>query len=188
MRSVLRALAVAAAVLICARASAEVREERRWVASGVIGWNDLGGAGAMFTYRATPHFSADLAAGFSFFGTKIGIRGMAQLLRSSFTPVAGLGLMLGAGTNGSPLGLMNDDNTLITTRIGRSPFLIGVAGVEYAAPGGFTMRALAGWAQLVGGNVEILSGSPGPNLTRTLRLFFGSGLVIELSFGGAFSF
>src|SRR5882724_6267228 len=68
-----------------------IRARRKLALLGELGWNGLAGFGPMLTFHADPHFSLDLAAGFSLLGLKAGVRGRYNFVTDPFTPFLGVG-------------------------------------------------------------------------------------------------
>ena len=97
---------------------------------------------------------------------------------------AATGLLYGAGLRGPQA--EGAGGTAFTYRIGESPFLQLVAGVEYQAARGFSFGVAAGYARLLQENLDVLSGSPSEADLSALRRRTGSGPVASIALGHAF--
>jgi hypothetical protein len=69
-----------------------------------------------------------------------------------------------------------------------APLAQAVAGVAYTAPGGFSLVASLGWAELLRNkpNVDILSGNPTATEKKAVEMTMGSGPVAAMTLGYSF--
>jgi opacity protein-like surface antigen len=161
-----------------------IRAQRRWAVAGEAGWNGLAGLGANFTYNVLPRLSLDLGLGLSAVGLKSGARVRANLLRSSWTPIVGLGFLYGWGAGDEEIKYTSKGDTA-RFHVRSSPYLQAVAGVNYTGGGGLTFMATAGYAFLLRKeNLEFISGSTAAY--DDARDLCGSGVVLGASLGYAF--
>ncbi|MBN1961569.1 MAG: hypothetical protein JW841_11535 [Deltaproteobacteria bacterium] len=162
------------------------RQERQLAIAGELGWNGLSGLGANVFYYPLPHLCLDGGLGLASTGFKVGLRARANLFTSNFTPFIGTGILYGFGTMGKKAKLTSNNNT-VEYKIRGSPYIQGVAGIEYMTKGGFTFMANAGYAWLLHSNIEVVSGSFNSVQKTAMRIATDSGIVISLSFGYAFA-
>lgn len=160
-----------------------IRAQRKFAASGELGWNSLSGLGANLAYHPIPEFAVELGAGLSQEGIKTGLRARLNLLRSHWTPVVAAGFLYGFGSGGQNVETKVGDES-VTLRVKGSPYIQTVAGVNYTGPGGFAFMATAGWAFLLRENAVFVSGSR--NAYDKIHPFFDGGVVVAVSLGYAF--
>lgn len=163
-----------------------VRAERRLAVLGEMGWNSLAGVGANLTYHATPHLSGDLGAGVSATGWKLGMRGRYNLLKSPWTPFAGMGFMATSGFGPTPQNITFDNKNEFAIRVKPSYFVQAVAGIDYTSPRGFTLLMAAGYAWVLNDNLIVVSGAPSEQDQEYLEAIFRSSLVISVGIGYSF--
>lgn len=160
-----------------------IREQRRWVIAGEIGWNSLPGFGPTLTYNIVPELSLDTGFGVSMVGPKVGLRVRGNLLRSNWTPTFGAAILYGAGTSHQDVdATVRGEN--VTYRLYRSPFAQFTAGASYTGSDGFAFLAIVGYAILLRENAVFVDGSR--DAFDTIRNLAGSGVVVAASFGYAF--
>lgn len=164
--------------------TAPVRAERRLFVLGEFGWNSLAGLGVNAGYHLHPHLTVEAGLGFSLLRLKGGARLRANLLQGAWTPFVAAGALIGAGEGSE------QDFSLggppFSYRLRPSPFAQVVAGVDFTAADGVTFLATAGWAFLLGDNVEITDGAPSASQRGWMRTAFGSGPVVSLAVGYSF--
>jgi hypothetical protein len=160
-----------------------VRKVLKWAVAGEIGWNSLAGLGVNGTYNIIPWLSIDLGAGLSQVGYKGGVRLRVNLLESAWTPVVGVGYLIGAGTFGKAAKVETDDEEL-KFKIRASHYLQGVVGVNYTGDSGFAFMATAGYAPHLRENFVKVSGSD--DLADDVKPAVHGGVVVATSFGWAF--
>lgn len=162
----------------------DVRSRRPWVIAAEAGWNALPGAGLVVARRLDPHLTLEAGAGLSSEGPKFGLRARYGFLQSEWTPFLGIGFLYGTGLRGPQQG--GAGGTAFTYRIGESPFLQLVAGVEYQSARGFSFSMAAGYARLLQENLAVTSGNPSEGDLSDVRRRTGSGPVASISLGHAF--
>jgi len=162
----------------------DVRSQRPWALSGELGWNGLAGVGLTLRRTLESGFAVEGGVGVSVEGAKAGLRVRYDFSRAEWTPFLGLGFLYGTGFEGEVKG---DGSTgPFKYRIGRSPYLQAVVGLEYQGQGGFVFAAATGYARLLGQNLNVTSGTPTYDDLAAARLATGSGLVLSFSWGYAF--
>lgn len=165
-------------------AAQPVRAERRVFVLGEFGWNSLAGLGVNAGYHLLPHLTAEAGLGFSLLRLKAGARLRANLMKGAWTPFVAAGALIGAGE-----GTEQDFNLggpAFSYRLRPSPFAQVVAGVDFTGADGVTFLASAGWAFLLGENVEVTGGAPSAAQLGWMRTAFGSGPVVSLAVGYTF--
>jgi hypothetical protein len=145
------------------------RSQRPWVISAEAGWNSLAGVGAVVTRHLDPHLTVEAGVGLSGEGPKFGTRLRYNFFAQEGTPFLGAGFLYGTGVSAS------------TYRVGPSPFLQLVAGLEYQSRGGFNWLGALGYAWLLRDNLTTFPGAP-----FGVGLLTGGGPVVSTSFGYAF--
>jgi hypothetical protein len=168
-----------------------IRAERRLALTGEMGWNGLAGFGPVLTYHIHPHFSADLAAGFSLLGWKGGVRARYNLLTSPLTPFVGVGFngTMGLGrftTDPSQDPNADPDQEPVTIDAGPSYLVQGVLGLDYVHRRGFTLVACAGWSHMLSGGYRVIDGTLTAEEKQGFDIAFKGGLVISLALGYSF--
>lgn len=168
-----------------------IRARRRLALLGEVGWNGIAGFGPNLTFRAHPNLSVDLGAGLSLVGWKVSLRARYLLLKGPVTPFLGVGLMAASGFGSEPIELTNKDDDPnrepLNVKIRPSQWLQSVAGVDWVAPGGFTLIGSAGWASVLSRDpVEIISGTPTHDEEQALNVAFRSSVVITIALGYSF--
>jgi hypothetical protein len=176
--------------------SEPIRSRRKLALLGEVGWNSLGGVGAMLTYNVHPHFALDLAGGASLSGWKTGLRGRYNLLTGAFTPFIGAGLSMSSGVEGARFGRDGDDSRddhdyenfdperEAKYDVRRSGYAQAVIGFELMHRHGFTWQVSGGYSWLLNrDNFTYLEGKRDDDLAKVL---FGSGPVAAMAFGYAF--
>ena len=168
-----------------------IRARRRLALLGEVGWNGIAGFGPTLTFHLHPHFSLDLGAGLSLLGWKTGLRGRYNLLTGSVTPFIGLGV-LGAGGFGDAPILINDKDPdptreKVNIKILPSAWLQTVGGIDWTAPGGFTLVGAVGWATLLSHDpVQLTSGTPNAEERQAFDFVWRSGVVFSTAIGYSF--
>lgn len=168
------------------RGATAIRARRPWTVGGEFGLNGLTGLGLNVSYAVNPHLSIDTGAGFALPAARIGLRARYNLLKSPVTPFIGVGAMYAfAGDGRAKLEVGGRDLHLQTHS---APLAQAVAGVAYTAPGGFSLVASLGWAELLRNkpNVEILSGNPTATEKKAVEMTMGSGPVAAMTLGYSF--
>ncbi|MGQ0508594.1 MAG: hypothetical protein ACT4TC_25120 [Myxococcaceae bacterium] len=165
-----------------------VRERRKFAVMGEGGWNSLSGLGVNGTYRLMPRLAVDLGLGLASTGLKGGARVRFNVLTSRWTPTFGLGFLLASGSFGQtvdfPAAFPGDSD--LRFRVRPSPFLQFTGGVEFCAENGFTALATAGYAVLLGRNLDMISGTPSARQDLLLKFVYGSALVVSAAVGYSF--
>jgi len=162
-----------------------IRQRRPWAIGGELGWNGLAGLGLNASFHPIPYLAADVGAGLSAVGWKLGLRLRANVLTGNWTPVFGVGLLYGLGSGGEPVEVagQNGEGAAIAEILG-SPYVQAVTGANYTSDGGFVFHATAGYAFLLKNNVRYISGSP--VTFESIKSATGSGIVLSVAFGYAF--
>ena len=166
-------------------AESPIRERRPVALTAEAGWNGLAGVGVNLSYHATPHLSIDAGGGLSALGLKGGLRVRGNLLTSSLTPYAGLGLLCGTGSLGGEVENVSEGNA-VRFKLDPSPFLQLVLGLDLVLDGGFTLNANLGYAVLLRSNLHLVSGTPTSVQNKAFDLAYGSGPVLAASLGYSF--
>ncbi len=164
-----------------------IRMRRTLGINANLGWNGLTGIGLAMQYYVVPKFALDAGAGISSTGYKFGIRGRYIFLKKKFSPFAGGGFIYSTGSLDQAITL--EDITTgndITFKILPSRFLQFVVGGDLVTGGGFFLMFDLGYAWLLNGNMNIISGNPSPDMSRVFRIAYGSGIVFEVSIGYIF--
>ncbi len=162
----------------------EVRSQRPWALSGELGWNGLAGVGLTLRRTLEAGFAIEGGVGFSLEGAKVGLRARYDFSRAEWTPFFGLGFLYGTG---SPQEVGDTGRSgPFKYRIGPSPYLQAVFGLEYQGQGGFVFAVAAGYARLLSHNLDVTGGTPTPDELSAGRFSTGSGPVLSLSWGRAF--
>jgi hypothetical protein len=164
--------------------AADVRSRRPWVIGGELGWNALPGAGLVVGRRLDPHLTLEAGVGLSAVGPKFGLRARYGVLRSEWTPFLGAGFLYGTGLRGTRV--EGAGASAFTYRVGGSPYLQLVAGVEYQSARGVSFNLAAGYARLLEQNLAVVSGTPAETDLSAARDRTGSGPVASVSLGYAF--
>jgi len=168
-----------------------IRAQRRLALLGEVGWNGIAGFGPILTFHLHPHFSLDLGAGLSLLGWKTGLRGRYNLLTGPVTPFVGVGVMTAGGFGDAPI-LINDNDPdpmreKVNVKILPSAWLQTVGGVDWTAPGGFTLVGAVGWANLLSHDpVQVTSGTPNAEERQAFDIVWRSGVVITTTIGYSF--
>jgi len=161
------------------------REVRRNAISGSLGWNGITGVGVVYHNYLNKQMGIEAGIGLSSTGTKFGGRFSYYFMDKKFSPFVALGFNYGTGLR-SALEYNTNGNSYTYT-INASPFTQITGGIEYISNGGFLFKANLGYAILLKeSNYEILSGSPTADERLAMDIAFGSGIVMEVSFGYAF--
>ena len=162
----------------------EVRSQRPWALSGELGWNGLAGVGLTLRRTLEAGFAIEGGVGFSLEGAKVGLRARYDFSRAEWTPFLGLGFLYGTGSQQE----VGDTGRYgpYKYRIGQSPYLQAVFGLEYQGQGGFVFAVAAGYARLLSHNLDVTGGTPTPDELSAGRFSTGSGPVLSLSWGRAF--
>ena len=168
-----------------------IRAQRRLALLGEVGWNGIAGFGPNLTFRAHPNLSVDLGAGLSLLGWKVGLRGRYLFLKGPVTPFIGAGVMGAGGFGSEPIEISNKDDdperTPLNVKIKPSFWFQGVAGVDWVAPGGFTLIGSAGYAWVLSHDpVEIVTGKPTHDEELGLDIAFRSNIVATIALGYSF--
>jgi hypothetical protein len=160
------------------------RTRRPWVFSGELGWNGLAGIGLVVANHLDANLTLEAGLGVSPEGAKMGLRGRYGFSSGAWAPFLGAGFLYGTGNDAAQVD--NSGPRPFTYRIGPSPYLQAVAGLEYQSEAGFNFLCAAGYARLLRHNLTIVSGSPSDDDLAGLRFATGSGPVLSLSWGYAF--
>ena len=171
-----------------------IRAQRRLALLGEVGWNGIAGFGPNLTFHAHPHLSFDLGAGLSFLGWKTGLRVRYNILTGPVTPFIGVGVIGAGGLGDSPFPINDDTKNdtvppreTVNIKVLPSAWLQTVGGVDWTAPGGFTLVGAVGWANLLSHDpVEVLSGEPNSEERQAMDVLFRSGIVITTAIGYSF--
>jgi len=171
--------------------SGPIRAQRRLALLGELGWNGIAGFGPNLAFRAHPNLSVDLGAGLSLLGWKVGLRGRYLFLKGPVTPFIGAGVMGAGGFGSEPIEISNKDDdperTPLNVKIKPSFWFQGVAGVDWVAPGGFTLIGSAGYAWVLSHDpVEIVTGKPTHDEELGLDIAFRSNIVATIALGYSF--
>jgi hypothetical protein len=153
--------------------------------SGNTGWNGLTGVGITVQSYMNTHIGLDAGAGISSVGFKFAGRLRYLILEKNFTPMIGAGFIYGTGLPNQLIEL-DDSGTTITFILNKSPFVQIVGGFDFVASNGFFIMADMGYAILVSENIELISGTPTPDMQTAMDMVYGSGLVVEVSIGYIF--
>ena len=161
----------------------DLRMQRPWVFSGELGWNGLAGLGLVVARRLDPQLTLEAGLGVSPEGAKVGLRMRYAFTTGAWAPFLGAGFLYGTGS----ASLLDDSGPRVFTyRIGPSPYLQLVAGLEYQARGAFNFLGAAGYARLLQRNLFVESGAPTGDDLSAVRIATGSGPVLSISLGYAF--
>jgi hypothetical protein len=168
-----------------------IRAQRRLALLGEVGWNGLAGFGPNLTFHVDPHFSLDLGAGLSLLGWKVGLRGRYNLLTGPVTPFIGLGVIGAGGFGDAPIQVSDDQKDptreKVNIKILPSAWLQTVAGVDWTAPGGFTLVGAVGYASLLSRDpVQVVTGQPNADERQAFDVVWRSGIVISTAIGYSF--
>jgi opacity protein-like surface antigen len=169
-----------------ASAARPIRADRRIMVGAELGWNSLAGFGVNAAYHVLPWFSVDAGVGMSSFGLKTGLRARANLLTSEWTPFVAAGFLYGVGSGDRVLTTPINASESVSFRLGGSPFVQAVAGVDYTSDSGFTLLVTAGYAFLMGSNVNFVGNPPSAAGVQVLNTAFGSGLSAGVTLGYSF--
>ncbi|HXK17814.1 MAG TPA: hypothetical protein VNG33_08425, partial [Polyangiaceae bacterium] len=168
-----------------------IRARRKLALLGELGWNGLAGFGPMLTFHADPHFSLDLAAGFSLLGWKAGVRGRYNFVTDPFTPFLGVGVNAASGLGQITANAADDPNRdpnrdPVTVDLKPSYLVQSVVGFDFIHKRGFTMVGCLGWAFLLNhDNYDVLAGSLKADERKGFNIAFKGGFVISLATGYA---
>lgn len=174
------------------RPARPIRAQRKLALLGEVAWNGLAGFGPILTYHVDPHFSADLGAGFSLLGWKVGVRGRYNFLSDSFTPFIGVGFNYAGGLGQFTTDPSSDPNgdpnrEPVTINQGPSSLIQGVVGFDVIHRRGFTMLGTLGYAWLLNrDNYQVLAGKLKPDEKQGFDIAFKGGLVLGVAMGYAF--
>jgi hypothetical protein len=162
----------------------DVRSQRPWALSGELGWNGLAGAGLVLRRALGSGFGIEGGVGLSAEGAKAGLRARYDFSRAEWTPFLGVGFLYCTGSERE----VGDNGSTgpFRYRVGRSPYLQAVFGLEYQGEGGFVFAVATGYARLLSQNLNVTQGAPTSDDLAAARLATGSGLVLSLSWGRAF--
>jgi hypothetical protein len=132
-----------------------------------------------------------LGAGLALVGWKVGARARYLLLKGPVTPFIGVGIMAASGFGSEPLELSNKDDdpsrVPLNVKIKPSTWFQGVAGVDWVAPGGFTLIGSVGYASLLSQDpVEVVTGTPTPDEEQAFDAIFRSSIVMTIAIGYSF--
>lgn len=162
--------------------STPIRARRRWAIAGELGWNSLAGLGADLSFHPSPYFALDAGLGLGLAGLKTGLRARANLLRSAWTPVVGLGILYEGGATGARAYKTRGESAMV--KITGSPYAQLVGGLNYTGSDGFTFMATCGYAVLLKDNAKYVSGSR--TTYDDVRRLVAGGPVVAAAFGYAF--
>ena len=165
---------------------ASPREERPWGVSGELGWNGLAGVGAVVARHLDAHFTLEAGVGIAAEAAKFGLRARYDFAASEWTPFLGAGFLYGTGYGDAVQSVDSSAGGSFGIKIGPSPFVQLVGGVEYQSRGGFAFHFAAGYARLLRDNFTVVSGTPTSDDLSAVRIAVGSGLVLSASLGYAF--
>lgn len=165
-----------------------VRELRQSAITGNIGWNSLTGVGVSYNQFIGKKFEIDAGIGLASTGVKIGIRANYLFLDNNFTPLVSGGFLYGFGSNGQAIEYENTNTgNSFTYTVSASPYAQLAFGIEFLSNKGFIIKALTGYAILVGDiNYQIVNGQPTTEEYDAMDLVYGSGISMEVSIGYAF--
>jgi hypothetical protein len=178
--------AAAAPAPEAAASQGPIRAQKKLMVGAELGWNGLAGFGVNASYHVLPWLSVDAGVGLSSFRVKTGIRARANLLTSEWTPFVAAGFLYGIGYGNEVLTTPVGTGESASFRLGASPFLQLVGGVDYTSDSGFTLLVTVGYAALLRQNVTYVSNPPsaaGQSLVNTL---LGSGISAGLTLGYSF--
>lgn len=164
-----------------------IREVRRNAISGNIGWNSLTGVGVTYHNYLAKQMSVELGVGLGITGVKFGGRFSYLFSEKNFSPFISGGFNYGMGFGDTELEI-DTDGTKYKYKVSSSPYVQIAGGIEYMRDNGFLFSANLGYAILLtGSNYEITNGNPSSNNIKAMDILFGSGIVMEVTIGYAFS-
>ncbi|HLL52279.1 MAG TPA: hypothetical protein VK447_01950 [Myxococcaceae bacterium] len=169
-----------------AAAHGPIRAQKKLMVGAELGWNGLAGFGVNASYHVLPWLSFDAGAGMSSFRLKTGIRARANILTSEWTPFVAAGFLYGFGFGDQVFTTPVGTGETASFRVGGSPFLQLVGGVDYTSDSGFTLLGTVGYVMLLRQNVTFVSNPPSAAAQGILNTTFGSGISVGLTLGYSF--
>ncbi len=154
-----------------------------------LGANSLASlVGVTYGYYFQPQMALDVGLGLSGVGIRPGLRARYNFSRKKLSPFVSGAFKYGLGTGNTEVSVEDiDTKEKLFLKISPSAFLDVGLGVDYLANNGFLFLGTVGYSMLMGGdNFTVVSGSPSPRSQDALKLAYGSGVTLGLSFGKAF--
>lgn len=165
---------------------APVRSLRPMTIAVEAGVNNTSGLGLQLGYHFNPLFAVEVGGGLSVHAAKVGAQARLNLMKTDVTPFVAAGVNYGFGTP-KPFSITDRGNR-IAVKTDHALAASAVGGVSWVSRSGLTLKASAGWAQLLQKESPLLikQGVPTARQDKWLKRATGNGPVVALALGYSF--